>query len=313
MSMDTLGCRSPTPSARNDVGFSLIGALATQPKHAAGRLQLARILAKTKRNAEALEECKTILKQDEVLTQPSQAAILLEALRLISSIGSLEDIKTYEPLIMSALKRARDIDKAISFRLIAAVAQKTWYTIPSLVIQMFDAIEWRDAIPASDSERFDWAQAHKQAAKALKKHDHRHREFLTAAVDTYEHIRTLSSYQRIQFAEALILLGRFKDANSQLEQIVEARREEFWWQRRAQALLGLGEPGPAMAAINNALGTSKDPKYRAAFLQVRYQIKNTISDASAVDDLKEAIASLSADDKYRKQLEDDLADILQSN
>ncbi|QSQ23036.1 tetratricopeptide repeat protein [Pyxidicoccus parkwayensis] len=277
------------------------------PKFAAGRLQLARILAKTKRNKEALEECKLILGQDEVIAEPSLAAILLEALRLMSSIGSLDDVKSYEPLIVSALAKARDIDKSISFRLIAAVAQKMWYTMPELVLRMFGTIEWRDSVPTSDQERFDWAQAHKQAAKAIYVRDLRFREFLAAAVDVYELIEAPNAYQRVQYAEALILLERFGDANAQLESVGEPHREAFWWQRKAQALLGLGEAGLALVAINKALGMIKEQKYKAPLLHVRYLVKKALSDTSARDDLEEAIMSLSVDDKYRKQLEEELA------
>lgn len=282
--------------------------LAEQPAFSAGRLQLARILAKTKRMPEALEECEKLLTQSDVTERAASATILLETLRLLPTVGAPSDVKKYETLIMSALARARDLDRAIAFRLIASVAQKTWFLLPELVLRMFDSIEWRDSVLASDSERFDWAQAHKQAAKVTAVKDGRRREFLVAAADVYRSIRTPNSYQRVQHAEALILLERFDDANAQLEQVDEGRRDSFWWQRKAQVLLGLNKADVALSAINEALSHLKDQKYKAAFLHDRSKIKRSILDTSAREDLQAAINLLPTDDKYRKQLEAELTE-----
>ncbi len=276
--------------------------LSEHPTFSAGRLQLARILGKTERKPHALDECKNIIVQHET----AQAQVLLEALRLVATLGTPNDLMPYEAAIMSVLAEARESDRALALRLIAIVAQKTWFTMPQLVSRMFDSIEWRDAVPTSDSERFDWAQAHKAAAKVTDVGDSRRREFLLAAVETYKSIIAANSYHRIQHAEALILLKKFDEANVLLDDVPDNKRESFWWQRKAQALFGLQQANAALEAINNGLHNLNNQKYKPAFLRDRYRIRKLLSDTGAQEDMKMAIGALPTDDKYRKELESEL-------
>lgn len=280
--------------------------LAEHPTFAAGRLQLARILERTGHKQDALAEGKSIIKQHEDGKAEVPLSILLEALKLVATIGGSKDLEPYEEVIMSSLALVRDLDKALALRLIASVTQKTWFTMPNLVARMFDSIEWRDAVPTSDHERFDWAQAHKSAAKITDVGSPRRKEFLLAADDTYKSITNPNSYQLIQHAEALILMKEYASANNLLDRVPEEKREAFWWQRKAQALLGLKEYDPALQATNSGILLLKDKKYKAAFLHDRYQVRKALSDSKAVEDLKEAIDALPEDDKYRKELEDEL-------
>lgn len=280
--------------------------LAEHPTFAAGRLQLGRILEKTQRKQDSLKECQTIIIQNEDAQTPVSAPVLLEALHLLARIGTPDDLRPYEAVIMSCLAEAREMDSALALRLIASIAQKTWFTIPQLVSRMYDTIEWRYVVPTSDFERFDWAQAHKAAAKVTSVGDSRRREFLEAADETYKRIVTPNSYYMIQHAEALILLERFDEANDLLDRVPNSKRVSFWLQRKAQALLGLDRADKALKAINNGLHGLSDEKYKPAFLHVRYQIRNSLSDPEAIEDLKMAISGLAPDDKYRKELESEL-------
>lgn len=281
--------------------------LAKYPTFAAGRLQLARILEKVKRKPEALDECRAILTQYLAAEPSVSVLVLLETLRLLATVGSPEDVRSYESVIMSTLARARELDRSLAFDLIASVAQKTWFSVPELVLRMFDSIEWRDSVPASDPERFSWAQAHKAAAKATSFDDPRRLDFLIAAEEVYEALKAPNDYQRVHHAEALILLERFKEANARLDQVGDGNRECFWWQRKAQALLGMKQAEPALDAINKALSTLKDQKFVAAFRHDRFRIRTCLSDATAREDLLAAIEALPPGDKYRTQLEKELA------
>jgi len=220
--------------------------LSHDPTFSAGRLQLGRILEKTGRKQDALDECKNIIIQHEIPEAPVSVPVLLEALHLAATLGTSYDLMPYEAVIMSTLAKARELDRALALRLIAKVAQKTWFTMPQLVSRMFDSIEWRDAVPTTDSERFDWAQAHKATAKVTDVGDSRRREFLIAADETYKSIVVVNSYYIIQHAEALILLERFDDANVLLDEVSVNKREAFWWQRKAQALFGLKQADAAL-------------------------------------------------------------------
>ena len=276
------------------------------PTFAAGRLQLGRILDKTHRKQDALKECQAIIIQNENIQTPVSVPILLEALHLLARIGRPEDMRLYEELIISCLKDVREMDSALALRLIASVAQKTWFTMPQLVSRMYSTIEWRDVVPTSDFERFDWAQAHKAAAKVPSFGDARRRELLESAEETYKSIVAPNSYHIIQHAEALILLKKFDEANSLLDRVPDSKKVAFWWQRKAQALLGLGLADKAIESINNGLQGLSDKKYKPAFLHVRYQARDSLSDPGAIEDLKMAINYLPPDDKYRTELESEL-------
>jgi len=283
---------------------SILGA---HPTFAAGRLQLCRILEKTGRKPEALDECKKIITQRNTALESVSEAVLLEILRLIATLGSPNDLCSVEQTIMTSLSEVREYDISLASRLIAAVAQKTWYTMPHLVTRMFESIDWREATPTSDPERFDWAQAHKAAAKVTNLSDPRRQQFLTTADETYNTIIAPKPYYFVHHAEVLILLERFGDANALLDRVQENNRDEFWWQRKAQALLGSGFLDLALEAINNGLGALRDDKYKAAFLHDRFRIKKSMNDPRSIDDLQDAINSLPVGDKYRNDLESKLA------
>lgn len=284
--------------------------LTKDPLFAAGRLQLCRILDKTGRKSDALVECKKIITQYEDAQETVSAPVLLEVLRLVAAVGKSDDLAPYEALIMSSIAKAREFDTALALRLVASVSQKTWYTMPYLVSRMFESIEWRDAVPTSDQERFDWAQAHKAVAKATELSDPRRREFLIAADETYKSIISPRNYHIVHHSEVLLLLEKFGEADVLLNRVPESNQDEFWWQRKAQALLGLNSADAALESINNGLQKLRDRKtYAAAFLHDRYLIRRTLQDTAAIDDLKTAIDSLSMNNKYRRMLELELDEL----
>lgn len=283
--------------------------LAEYPEFAAGRLQLARILSKNMRKEEALAESTLIINQHIENQLPVSSPIIIEALRLVATLGTVENIRPFETLIISILKNAREFERELILRLMASVAQKTWYTMPELVTSMFKSIEWRDAAPASDSERSDWAQAHKSVAKATDIKDPQRHDFLLAADETYKSIKKPSSYQMVQHAESLILLERFDEANAILDQVPDINRDSFWWQRRSQSFLGLKRADVALEAINNSLSKLKNRTYISAFLHDRFRARKSLGDDKAEEDLLDAISNLPEDDKFRKELEAELADL----
>jgi hypothetical protein len=179
--------------------------------------------------------------------------------------------------------------------------------MPELVTIMFKSIEWRDAAPASDNERSDWAQAHKSVAKVTDINDPQRHDFLSAADETYKSIKKPSSYQMVQHAESLILLERFDEANAILDQVPDNNRDSFWWQRRSQAFLGLKRADLALEAINNSLSKLQNRIYISAFLHDRFRTRKSLGDDKAKEDLLDAISNLPEDDKFRKALEAELS------
>ena len=278
--------------------------LAEDPTFAATRLQLVRIFEKKRQKDKALQHCKYILSQHRTNPESVSAAVLLESLRHLASLGTTDDLTEHESQILSSVKEVREFDKGLALRLVASVASKTWYIMPNLATRVFDSIEWRDASPAAD-EIFDWAQAHKAAAKATEVGNARRREFLLAADEAYKTIPSPNSYHLVHHAEALILLDKHDEANQLLNAVNEQNREAFWWQRKAQALLGLHEGAEALSAIDKGLELLSENHWAtSAFLEVRFLSRKLLADPLAIEDIEKAISKLTLGDKYRNALEE---------
>jgi hypothetical protein len=272
--------------------------LENDSKFAAARLQLARLL----KGDEAVVECDAILAQHETDPETVSLNVLLETFRVLA-LNDV-DMTRYEARIMASIEHAGELDLAVAIGVVSQIAQRIHFKSPDLVLRMFSAIEW-SAVAAAPSDRFDWAQAHKFAAKAARAKAQSPKQFLDAAVEAYRQAPRSKPYHRTQFADALIELNRYTEANEELELVPAAKRDVFFWQRKAQALHGMGEPSLALAAINSALDslTAKDERYRSTFLADRSRIRLALGDADALSDLETAIALLSPGDKNRERLE----------
>ena len=128
-------------------------------------------------------------------------------------------------------------------------------------------------------------------------------KLLERARETYEAIESsrVTSFYRKQFAENLILLKKFSEAKGLLETLAPNDRDAFWHYRWAQTERGLGNLEAARNAVDKAVSLPHDPKFRASFMALRYEIRDQGNDPSALDDLNEAIG-LADSDKYRNQL-----------
>jgi tetratricopeptide (TPR) repeat protein len=287
--------------------------LGQDPTYSAARIQLARLLAKDGRRREAVEECRTILAARDRDPTSVSINVLLESLRCMANAGA-EDLPSLERHIMVGLAAAREVDRALAYRLIASVAQKAWFPAPEMVLRMFESVQWRDSVPAPH-ERFDWAQAHKLAAKAEglveKPDEQRRREFLTVADEMYEKVEAPKQFQLVQHAECLLLMRRFADADGRLEEVLSNARDGWWEQRKAQAQHGLGALDDAFRWINAAIANlgSKAP---SAFFADRARIRRSLGDSSAADDLRLAIGNEPLG-RYRSQLEEELRAFESSN
>jgi tetratricopeptide (TPR) repeat protein len=276
--------------------------LDADPRFAAARLQLARILPK---GADAIRESILILAQHDTSPNTVSLNVLLETLRVLA-LNDV-DMTRHESLIMASIEHAGEMDLAVAVRVVSDVAQRLHFKAPELVLRIFKSIQW-PALAAAPSDRFDWAQAHKFAAKAARNDEAVRDQFLNAAVDAYQQTTLTKPYHRTQFADALIELKRYEEANEQLELIPSDKMDPFAWQRKAQALRGVGDLASALAAIDSAINTltSKDERYRPTFLADRSRIRRALDEPDALLDLERAIALLPEGDKHRNRLQEEL-------
>lgn len=277
--------------------------LTDYPTCAAARLQLSRLLAQNKRIADAISEAKVICEQYKTSPEEVSPHVLLEALRVIASNSKANDILLQQEVITTALKESGDYNRQMSVQLVSAIAQKTWFTNPEFVSSLFDSIEWGNVVPSTDADRFEWAQAHKSAAKAYLKTGSDHKPMLRLALEHFRSIRKPSDYYLTHHAECAYLLEEYEEANTALEQTSENERNDFWLYRKAQVLNALGRFSEACHCICECIEKTEDQKYTPSRLVLRHQIRrNQNNPDEAKADLLAAIEMLPADDKYRAEL-----------
>jgi len=277
--------------------------LSEYPTCAAARLQLSRLLAQGKRVPDALAEANAICEQYKTNPEEVSPHVLLEALRIIASNSKGNDILQQQEVIRTALYESSEYNRQMSVQLISAIAQKMWFINPEFVCSLFDSIEWGNVVPSTDLDRFEWAQAHKSAAKAYLKTGGDHQRILRLALEHFRSIRKPSDYHLTHYAECAYLLEEYEEAKTVLEQTSEHGRNDFWLYRKAQVLNMLGKLSEAFTCICECIDNTDDQKYTPSRLALRHQIRRNQGQLDeAKVDLLAAINMLPNDDKYRAEL-----------
>ncbi len=293
--------------------------LEADPDRAAARIQLGRLLAdrakgKPGSDSEAvIEQFEKIMAQDQSTVA---ITVALAAFGLLRGVASERAI----PLIRHNLARLlKDLNNAIAtrleqpFEIVAQLGSLLWYHDGDLLDDIFNTVSGRSVPTADDAAIFSWAQAQKQYVKSKLDRglsDEDARPLLKDAVATYEQMRRMSDWERVQFAECLLIADDPGRALIVLDG-VKKDRSAHWHHRRAQAHLALGDSASARAAIDTAIAENKEDRYQSTFLYERWRIRREQKDKDAIMDLREAHRVCSAA-KYKEQLQIELKQAEQS-
>ena len=278
--------------------------LLEDPDFDAAKLQVARLVGK-KSHEEAVSLCKGIISSQSAgptLRIPAWVELAqLEPSTVAESVGE----------IVGQLEEVDAREIAAAYGLVAQVASRLAFEEPDTTLALFRAIEDGEPSFSSDRERCDWARAQLSAAKASRERgdEPSFERLLQGATDTYAAVlpERVGNFHRVQQAEALILQERFPQASATLDLSDNAGRTEFWYHRRAQAARGMHEYESALTHINSALESLSDIRFRSAFLEERFRIRDALGDSAAAEDLEAAIDG--ADNaKYRARLSERLSE-----
>ncbi len=137
----------------------------------------------------------------------------------------------------------------------------------------------------TDDERSAWAEVYFEASRLSGVDGEK---LMRLALDFYESEVDPEDFHRQRRAELLIEMGRATDA----EVILDGLRDTEWIQRlKARARFQLGDPKGAREAIDRALEKLKaGSPFESEFLELRYEIRDALVDADAIEDLKAAHA-----------------------
>lgn len=279
------------------------------PSSAAARLQLARILAKDPNTkTEALSEANRICNQHEKNPADVSPHILLESLRLIA-FKSPDHILTKRQFVHSVINRSGEFDITMSVSLIAQIAAKMWYSHPNFVTELFSLLDWCNIVPNSDNDRFSWAQAYKNTAKAHLELGTVDQKTIETALEHFRSIRKPNDYQLTQHGECAIIADELDEANSTLERVESSKRNDHWHYRKAETLNQMGESKEAASHIEKSIEATRHDYLMSARLALRSEIRISQGDLEeAKDDLRAAITSTS-NHKYRSTLEQRLKNL----
>jgi tetratricopeptide (TPR) repeat protein len=138
----------------------------------------------------------------------------------------------------------------------------------------------------SDGDRFAWAEIYAEAARIPSVDA----GFLRSeALRFYEAMIKPDAFHKQRRAELLIDMGRSAEAEAVLLRLAEKRSTEWVERLLARTRLALGDPAGALARIDSALAGLKAEHFRSEFLELRYDIRATLGEPHADQDLEYAV------------------------
>ncbi len=195
------------------------------------------------------------------------------------------------------------------YNTVARLGRQLYWDNPGLLVALCSILNMPGPLSIGPKEAFDVAECLKTSAKAQKElgaEDAAVKRSLTGAEPYYAAATLDSRFQTVMYSEWLILMDRYEDAVRTLESIPHAERDVFANHRLAQALLGSGKPQDAHGAIVEAISKCSDKTYMSAFLEVRADVEQALSDRASAETLRQAIRECQ-NPKYRAALESKLA------
>ena len=276
--------------------------VASEPQHAAARLQLARIHADAGDSASARTQIDAILSMPGLNLRKALGAFGVLAHSAMRDV-LVTVVLQYESRFLDCFDRslAHGDDQAIG--VVSSLGTHLWYDAQPILVKVASLLRNTPFVP-SKSALFSWAQCLKHCAKAVTQSEATlARGLLARARDGYARTNAKSAFECTQQAECLVLLGDGNAAADVLDTVPDAARNTHWHHRRAQAYRLCRDWAHARLAIDLAL-TKSEPRYQTALLHERYLIRCAAQDVSAIEDLDAAIASCTHP-RYKTTLEEE--------
>jgi tetratricopeptide (TPR) repeat protein len=255
----------------------------------------------------------------EIIEAEHQQAGSVSTSVLMETLGTLrrahlrrfvsEMTEKYGPFMAQQIKAAACSGEDQPIRAFAGVGPEWSYKAPDLFMEVLEEIDLGSPQNAEDDdERVAIGRLLTAAGKMLLRQgeaDEAMRRFQQS--DTFfAEVQKRSGFACTHHADALLRLGRAREAASALDDAPAAQREAFWLLRRSEAHLALNEFPEALARIDQALADFDLQERRPTFLAQRAEVLFAMNDPAHERQLREAI-QLCDDAQYRGDLEVRLA------
>lgn len=278
----------------------------------ATRLQLLRIYAKERKYADRSQALVSeILRTAQQTPQEVASSIVLGSIESLSgavpSGGQKQIYADYGDMIEERILTSAMAGTDQAYQAFAVVGRYWAWNEPGRFRSVFNSLPRRSVSDATrDYDRSAYGEILLEAAGVTDLSEEERRRALEDSLQFFEAIERPSPFQLRKKGELLVKMSRWGDAEATLESL-DAKQEPWRSYWLAKARLGVGRAQDALADIDAAL-TRLDAsnQYWSTFKALRYDIRETLRDPSAIDDLREAVARCS-NARYKSVLEKRLA------
>ena len=296
---------------RVDEATAIFEVLVEEPAVTHGaKLQLARLLKGEP------DRCKRLILEliEHEVAEPGtvSTSILLETLattRRAHLRPAIRDVTDrFGQFMAQQIKAAACSGEDQPVRAFAAIGPDWAYTHPEMFQEVPDAIDFGSPQDAEDDdERVAIGRLLTAAGKKASRAGHSteaYRRF-ESALEFLTALRRRSPFSMTHEADALLCLGREKEAADVLDQVSEEKREVFWLYRRSEAHLAADELEEALEKIDRALEIYTFGEHRPAFLAHRASVLFEMNDLTHEAVLLSAIELLT-----HGRFKDELTEVL---
>lgn len=261
------------------------------------RLQLVRLYTKQGHPQKSVEQAEIILRAATETGNVTTSVILATIESLPAGKDRDRLMKSYADLAESEIHRAAGAGLDHAVNAFAAIGRHWGWNDEDRFERVWNSVPRNN--PKSDQERFAHAELHQIAAKVLPEQELSLRE---TALSLFDDMEKLNDFQAQKFGQALVESGRAEKAREVLSGIgKKSPWVEYWL---SKACYGSNDFAEAHEHANKAINELSEGQrsYLSSFLSHRFDIRSSLNDAAAVEDLEAAITECT-NDKYKKELQ----------
>lgn len=216
---------------------------------------------------------------DSSLRKTKSVTYQIESMKLLSRYRDIEEEYARNEVFINAafslLMHCLIAGNKQAFEGLVPFSRMTWFEFPEVLVTLAEYADFPLVSSIEYQSALNIADALKNIGKAYKElHDSASmNKWCTNASKYYDHPRIkIDSYQITMIAENQIILGKYDDAQENLDRIPADQRNAFWFYRQAQIEFDTFEYTSALESINRALSSSVPEKFKPAFFKLQGDI-----------------------------------------
>ncbi|GEM_PF-4762882 len=216
---------------------------------------------------------------DATLRMTKSVTYQIESLKLLSRYSGIEDEYARNEVFINAssslLMHCLIAGNKQAFEGLVPFSRITWFEYPEVLTSLSEYADFPPVSIIRGPLAINIADALKNIGKAFGELNDKASmlKWCSDAGRYYDHPGVEKEcYQITMIAENQIILGKFDDAQENLDRIPANQRNAFWFYRQAQIEFDTFEYTSALDSINRALSSSVPEKFKPAFFKLQGDI-----------------------------------------